>query len=275
MKFHDLLSIALSPIENRERFILLSHGEIPHIPRKRLISVVSALKERGAHIIFSGQKEFPGLLSTLQEKPFFLCHQGKLPDPDEMTVTLCGTRHPDFEGASAAYQVALEAALNGISVVTSLSYGCDRAAVKGALDGGGHCYLTSASGLLRETRALSPQISLLSVFPPDMPQSRLSCKERNTLTVSLSPCTYVIQAPLKSGALLCVREALDNGREVRLLPSALGPEPVRLGGLDLLDNGCLVVRSLFDAGVPITRKVFISPSSQGEYHFGNRHFVVS
>lgn len=159
---------------------------------------------------------YPYWLSLREGAPA-LYADGPLP-PGRRYVCFAGTRRASAHARDQAYRWALRLSRWGWTVVTTDEKGCDRSAMLGALEGGGMPVVVLASGL---AGSLWRGCVRVSPFPPGTRKSADTCRARNTVTSGLARFTIIVQAPLLSGAYLVAREALDQGRDVLLLPPAL------------------------------------------------------
>jgi DNA processing protein len=250
--------------------------------RRRVDSFASFLDRTGCKVCFFGTPAYPKNLGTEEHPPFRLCYRGRLPGTDEPLVSVCGTRYPDTEAAKESFAFALEAGANGVGVVTSHSRGIDRAALRGLGAAGGAGFVCCDCGLgtdrIARNRTLDG-MNLISPYEPYDRATRWRCIARNMLTVSLSPALVVFQAPVKSGALLCCREALDAGREVFVHRIGLREGTVNEGTRNLETEGCLPVSGWGEVarhlGEPAA--VRIRPGSAGTgrlYRFGDSWYSL-
>jgi DNA processing protein len=152
-------------------------------------------------------------------------------------------------------------------VVSGLAYGVDAAAHEGALDGGGATVAVLASGADRPgpagNVALARRIAaqggaLLSEFPPGTPAFASHFATRNRLISGLARTTLVVEARERSGSLLTAHHALEQGRELLVVPGPVDSAGCR-GSNSLLREGRPVVscedlvRDLFGVEAPPPR----------------------
>jgi DNA processing protein len=74
---------------------------------------------------------------------------------------------------------------------------------------------------------------VVSELPPDASSSVHSYPRRNRIISALADATIVVEAPLRSGALITARHALDQGRECYIVPGPIDATASR-GGLQFL-----------------------------------------
>ena len=197
-------------------------------------------------------ERYPSFLRELAAPPRFLWGRGSIDDPQAMRVAIVGSRATDTRSRDAAYALASDLAERGYTIVSGLARGVDTAAHEGALDAGGRTIAVLGSGLdvvyPEENAALADRIArqgaVLSPFPRDAQPLRAHFPQRNEAIAGLARGVIVVQAPVKSGALITADFALHANREVFAMPGPVG-EPRYAGSNRLLRDGA---RVCLDAG---------------------------
>lgn len=177
--------------------------------------------------VFLGEEHYPSLLKDISTPPDVLFYQGQLKDRDERAIAIVGSRRETRYGREQAYQIAKALAKEGVTVVSGLAYGIDTAAHQGAIDGGGRTIAVLGSGLKRiypkDNEALAKKIvsqggALMTEYPPDAEPLAFHFPVRNRIISGLSAGVFLVEAREKSGTLITVGHALEQGREVFALP---------------------------------------------------------
>src|SRR5713101_9809334 len=150
-------------------------------------------------------------LSTLNTR-------GRWPPPDGPRVASVGSRRPSPYGEAVAEQLAADLARAGVIVISGLALGCDAAAHRGALVGGGVTVAVMGTGVdivypaahakLAE-EILAAGGALVSQFPDGMTPRRHNFPARNWTMAALSEVVVVVEAAERSGALITAEAALD------------------------------------------------------------------
>lgn len=207
---------------------------VEHPSRADPEPVLRRLQDLQAHALTPGHSQWPAALRAgLHDPPAAVFVRGCLPPPSQRRVALVGTRAPSAYGLRVARELGEALARRGVCVVSGLALGIDAAAHAGALAAGmtgcatvavlgsglACCYPPENSGL---AEAVARGGGLLSEFPPDMGPERWHFPRRNRLVAALAEVVVVVEAPLRSGALLTAQEALDQGREVLAVPGPVG-----------------------------------------------------
>ena len=187
--------------------------------------------------------DFPAALREIPDPPLLVWLKGALPRGPALAIV--GSRRPSARGEAAARAFASELARAGAAIVSGLAYGIDSAAHEGALAGGGPTVAVLASGLANVTphgrRGLAERIlasggAWLSERPPAAEAAARHFPERNRLISGLASATLVVEAREKSGSLWTARHALEQSREVLVVPGPIDSEQCR-GTNRLLRDG--------------------------------------
>lgn len=198
--------------------------------------------------------DYPRLLKESPEAPPLLFVHGEITRRDEMSVAIVGTRKCSPYGARVARRLATDLARRGFTIVSGMALGVDAEVHEGVLEAGGRTIAVMASGAditypsshkqLRERIAESG--AAVTEYAFGTQPLRELFPSRNRIIAGLSLGTLVIEAPLKSGALITARLAGEYGREVLAVPGSVD-SPVSRGCHDLIKNGARLVEVAEDA----------------------------
>ena len=194
--------------------------------------------------------EYPEKLRPYKGMPKTLYVLGGLPDPSRPSVAVVGARRSTSYGDNIARQFSAELAANGIQIISGLAWGIDTAAHTGALEGGGETYAVMGCGVdvcypagnrkLYEWILQEKRGGIISEQEPGRPPLAGFFPARNRIISGLSCGVVVVEAPEKSGALLTARYALEQGRDVFVIPGNVDNEGFR-GSNRLLRAGAIAV----------------------------------
>jgi len=206
------------------------------------------LAARGITALTLEDADYPACLRTIGDAPPVLFLRGSLTLADEWAVAIVGTRRASAYGRQAAEYLATGLAQTGITVVSGLARGIDACAHRAALAAGGRTLAVLGHGLdtvypaehARLAQEVSASGALVSKFPvgtrPDAP----NFPRRNRILAGLARATVVVEADIKSGALITVRYALEQGRDVFAVPGSIF-SPVSRGTNALIKDGATPV----------------------------------
>lgn len=205
----------------------------------------------GVRIIPYDDPEYPKPLLMSFDPPSVLYVFGNLTKQDQVAVGIVGTRHATRYGREQAEHIAASLARAGYTIVSGLARGIDTYAHCGALDAGGRTVGVLGCGFKHmypeENRDLAIEMSrhgaVVSEFPMAMKPSRTTFPARNRIIAAMSLGVVVIEAPLRSGALITAKAANDIGRTVFALPGRLGDVGSE-GCNRLIADGAVLVASV-------------------------------
>jgi len=167
---------------------------------------------------------------------------------DHPAVAVIGTRSPSVYGARTAARLGAELAARGVLVVSGLAAGCDSLAMEAALRAGGETIGVLGTAINKvypaKNRALFEQVkrhgALVSEYAPDAVTYPASFKERNRLISGLSLGVAVAEAPVRSGTRITVEYAVEQDRDVFVVPGN-ADAAAAAGCSDLLARGAEAV----------------------------------
>jgi DNA processing protein len=221
------------------------------VPRAREVRAAAAA--RGIQFLGWNAPGYPSSLLNLTDAPPGLWYRGTLACLAGRVVAIIGSRSGSSVALETAGQLARELAARGIVVVSGLARGVDSAAHRGALASAGSTVAVLGSGLDRlyppEHKQLAAVIeqrgAVVSEFPPDAPPLPFHFPLRNRIISGLSRAIVVIEASEKSGSLITVSCALEQGKDVMAVPgNVLGGR--NRGGHALIRDGAKIVESADD-----------------------------
>jgi len=214
-------------------------------------SELCRMEEAGVRRITFASADYPERLKEIPDPPFFLYAKGplRLCDYGE-ALAIVGTRLPTHYGKRQAESLAGDMASLGTLIVSGMARGIDMAAHKGALGAGGATAAVLGTGVDRcypaEARKLYEELAekglLVSEFPMGAGPRAYNFPRRNRIISGLSRGVLVVEAPLRSGAMMTARLAGEQNRDVFALPGPItsykskGPNSLIKKGACLVDG---------------------------------------
>ncbi len=190
--------------------------------------VLEQLAALGARVLLAGQPDFPASLTEIPDAPAVLYVWGDMSLLTRPAVAMVGSRNHTSYGAEAARVLAGAVAQRAV-IVSGMARGIDAIVHTAALDAGGGSIgvLGNGFGVVYPAvnRALYDRMvargCLITEHPPGERPHAGSFPRRNRIIAGLSRAVVVIEADVKSGALVTTDCALAQGRDVLAVPGSI------------------------------------------------------
>ncbi len=197
--------------------------------------------------------DYPPLLLEIPAPPPVLYYRGQMTQTDTTAVAIVGTRRVTAYGREMAHRIAFDLAKAGVTIVSGLATGVDGIAHRAALEAGGRTIAVLGSGIdviypgnHRDlANRISDQGAVVTDYPPGTKPDRFNFPPRNRIISGLSLGVVVIEAPERSGALITVDFAAEQGRDAFAVPGPIHA-PASAGCLRILREGATLVRNAED-----------------------------
>lgn len=192
--------------------------------------------------------DYPRLLLETPSPPPLLYYRGEVEQSENSgqkpLIAIVGTRKPTEYGVRWTRKITTLLANNGFTIVSGMAEGIDSETHKAALKAGARTIAVVGTGVdivyPAQNKALYKEILVnglvLSEYPGKTPPDRSHFPARNRIIAGLSRAVLVMEAPIKSGALITARYANEFGRDVYVLPGRIDDEESQ-GCLKLLSQG--------------------------------------
>ncbi len=203
--------------------------------------------------------QFPSYLKQIPDPPLVLyLHGNKSLLQHYPNLSVVGTRYPSRFARQTMQQVLLPLLKKDILLVSGMAAGIDGLAHQLALDnhaktiavlGGGfqHIYPQKHTTLFHR---LAKQNLIVSEYPPDFSPQKYYFPERNRLISALGFGTLVVEAKEKSGTMITVDQALEQGKEVFAMPGSILTETSN-GCNRLIKDGAKLVQDSMDIWIEV------------------------
>ncbi|MDK2917375.1 MAG: processing protein [Candidatus Petromonas sp.] len=199
---------------------------IEHRDIKFVENYKQKMKKKNVISIIKEEESYPISLRNTYDPPYILNLIGSITKKDQTALAIVGSRRATPYGKNIAYKFAKDLVKYGITVVSGMAYGIDSAAHKGALDGGGRtiavlgcgvdiCYPKSNYKLMKD---IINNGAIVSEYPLGTQPTPGNFPQRNRIISGLSKAVLVVEAGLKSGSLITVDYALEQGKDVFAVP---------------------------------------------------------
>ncbi len=216
-------------------------------------NILSMCDKKGIRILTRLNQNYPHTLAEIENPPPVLYYRGEMPEFDEKSCGIVGSRRPTRNGFDMAREVSSGLAAQGVVIVSGMALGIDTAAHAGALDAKGKTVAVLGCGAdvvyPKENRRLYDAIiengAIVSELLPSTEPKAQFFPQRNRIVSGLSRVLIAGEGGDRSGARITVDDALSQGREVYTLACDLKSPMAKLP-LYLMDSGAMVVRTALD-----------------------------
>ncbi len=190
------------------------------------------VKKDGIFMTVFGDADYPKKLYKIPDAPAVIFYKGKLPKEEKRSIAIIGARNCSQYGKVVAEEFASFFAQNGIGIVSGMAAGVDGYAQRAALNNNGFsvgvlgsgvnvCYPKEHLGLYKD---LVQKGCVLSEYLPYINASANLFPPRNRIISGLSDALIVVEAKEKSGTLITVEMALEQGKDVFVVPGRITDE---------------------------------------------------
>lgn len=222
--------------------------------KQKAISIYERCIKENIKIITSHCEKYPKNLLFIDNKPYVLYYKGKMPAEigvdDKYLFSVVGSRHCSAYGRIIAYKFSNALSRCGIGIVSGMARGIDSEAHRGALSSNGYTIAVLGCGVdkiyPKEHLTLYNKISetgcVLSEYYPGYPIYKSNFPARNRIISGLSKGLLVVEATEKSGALITVNTAIEQGRSVMAIPGNINSD-TSAGCNLLIREGAILITS--------------------------------
>ncbi|MFT4960010.1 MAG: DNA processing protein [Paracoccaceae bacterium] len=219
---------------------------------------LKAARAAKAQLLCLGSADYPQSLAKISDAPPMLWVIGDVSLLNRPLIALVGARNASSLGTRMARALAHDLGGKGFTIVSGLARGIDTAAHIAALKTGTIAVMAGGVDVIypSENTALAYDIAQqgLRVSEQAMGQSPQArhFPTRNRIISGLAQAVIVVEAAAKSGSLITARDALDQGRDVLVVPGH--PFDARASGCNMLiRDGATLVRNADDviAALPV------------------------
>lgn len=205
------------------------------------------LKKQGIFMTVFGDDDYPKKLYEIPDAPAILFYKGKRPDFSPKNIAVIGARNCSEYGKCVAEKFAAYFSKKGVGVISGMANGIDGYAQKSALLEGGFsvgvlgngvnvCYPKENYELYND---LCQKGCVVSEYLPDENPVAGYFPPRNRIISGLADALVVVEAKIKSGTLITVEMALEQGKDVFVVPGRITDE---------LSKGCN--KLLWEGAIP-------------------------
>ena len=231
--------------------------------RKDVDKHISYMLKNNINIISIVNKEYPNNLKEIYDFPISLYIKGNKDILNNKNIAIIGCREASDYGKKAAKYFGYNLAKEGINIVSGLAKGVDSYSHIGnlcalmeksypqadklikcgkpiAVVGNGLDMVYPAENKKLEKKIIELGGCIISEYPLGTKPSKMSFPARNRIISGISNAVLVIEAKEKSGTLITVDFALEQGRDVFVVPGNINSIN-SVGTNDLIKQGASLV----------------------------------
>lgn len=230
------------------------------------------LREEIKEIKFEDEN-YPVLLRKISKPPKILYIRGEI-KKEENCLAIVGTRRCSHYGKEIAFSLAKNLTQTGITIVSGLARGIDSFAHLGAVEADARTIAVLGTGL--DEKSIYPQENLklaqkilekggclISEYPVGTPGWKENFPQRNRVISGLSLGVLIIEAKLKSGALITADWAKTQERKLFAVPGSIYSLNSK-GPHFLIKNGAKLVEDVNDVLIELKLKTLEKKEIKGE-----------
>ena len=192
--------------------------------------------QTGASFVTLEDTEYPYYLKEVFDAPYGMYVKGQIPQTKKI-VAIVGARRCSAYGKKMAQELAYLLGKQGYVVISGMARGIDGIAQRAACEAGGVSFAVLGCGVdvcyPSQNQPLYDKLletgGILSAYTPGTAPNASLFPPRNRIVSGLADAVVVVEARQKSGTLITVDMALEQGREVYVVPGRL---------TDRLSDGC-------------------------------------
>ncbi len=225
--------------------------------RKKIDKYKNYLERNKIKLICVNSKEYPESLKHIDNKPAYLYVRGKLENLYDDNVAIVGSRKASTYGKFISRKISKEIADRNVNIVSGLAIGIDKYAHLGALDSGyGKTIAVLGTGVSDNEiyplenkkvfeRILENNGTVVSEFKLGTKPEKYNFPLRNRIISGLAKKIIVVEAKEKSGSLITVDYALEQGKDVFAIPGNITSQN-SVGTNKLIEEGACMLTKIDD-----------------------------
>lgn len=237
------------------------------------------IEKEKIELITINDKNYPKLLKHIADPPFLLYLKGTARIFNNKCFAVVGTRALSDYGRRATPYFTSALSRAGLTIISGLALGVDSLAHKAALEAGGVTVAVLGTGIddktiyPKQNTYLAKEIvkkggAVISEYAPGAGGTKFTFPQRNRIISGLSKGVLIIEADIKSGALITAYSALDQNRDLFAVPGNIFVRTSQ-GTNSMISKGAKLVMSpediLSDYGFqPILARREIKPDNEIE-----------
>ncbi|PUU94641.1 DNA-processing protein DprA [Halanaerobium sp.] len=215
--------------------------------------IAAELKKKNINYLTFYNQKYPARLKEIYDPPPVIFYKGVL-NFQLPAVAVIGSRNSTVYGRKIASRTASKLAEKGVNIISGLANGIDSTAHQGALAadcgittavlGNGFDYLYPSQNKLLSQKIIAKGLMLTEFNPAVAPRAK-NFPRRNRIISGLADLILVVEAGEKSGTLITVDYALDQGKDIMAVPGNID-RPNSVGCNRLIKKGAAIFTQVSD-----------------------------
>ena len=207
------------------------------------------MQKNNIDILNIRDKQYPKMLKEIYDPPISLYIIGNKKILNNVSIAIVGCREATEYGKKSAKYFAYNLSKNGINIVSGLAKGIDSYSHIGTLQNEGKTIAVIGNGLdmiyPSENIWIAKKIiktggAIISEYPLGTKPEKMNFPARNRIISGMSKGIIVVEAKEKSGTLITVDFALEQGRDVYVVPGNINSIN-SIGTNELIKQGAKMV----------------------------------
>lgn len=215
------------------------------------------IENNNIKLIYFYDNRYPQKLKNIENFPVFIYVRGNIENLYEDNIAIVGSRKATYYGLDITRKIAKALADKNVNIVSGLALGIDKYAHLGALDSKiGKTIAVIGTGISDSEiypfenkrifeRILENNGTIVSEFKIGTKPEKYNFPLRNRIISGLSEKIIVVEAKEKSGSLITVDYALEQGKDVYAIPGNITSENSK-GTNNLIKEGAYIFTRLED-----------------------------
>ena len=231
---------------SKEQIAAMEASKQPSVIEKKTNEMIA----KGIHLTTLSMEDYPKRLRCIADAPYGLFYIGDLSITEKPCIGMVGARRATSYGRTMSEHFAMQLSEKDYVIVSGMARGIDGASHRGALKGNGKTIAVLGGGVEfcypKENRDIYELLKqnglILSQYcPGTMPMAHFF-PARNRIISGLSDVVMVMEAKEKSGSLITVDFALEQGRDIYAMPGRI-TDTMSLGCNLLIRQGAGILQS--------------------------------
>ena len=222
--------------------------------KENLESELIYLKRNNIELISIMDSRYPKKLQEIYDKPICLYVKGNVEILNSFSIAIIGCRNNTEYGEQMARKIVQDLVQKNVVTVSGLARGIDSIAHKATVEKSGKTIAVIGSGLdnlyPKENIKLARDIienggAIITEYPIGTKPEKMNFPARNRIISGISNGIVVVEAKKKSGTMITVDFALEQGREVFCVPGNVTSKNSE-GTNELIKEGASIVTKVQD-----------------------------